>query len=102
MQATETGGALRLCPDGKPVTHLNCRHGAALGAEAAIDAAIGIDGKLARPLHARQPKRVICARCKQGHAMAHHVARTPRPYRFDHGINLRLGSLVDALDLLRI
>ncbi len=31
--------------------------------------------------------------------MAHHVARTPRPYRFDHGINLRLGSLVDALDL---
>ena len=100
MQATEAGGALRLCPDGGSPSRISiAAMGAALGAEAAIDAEIVIDSKLARPLHARQPKRVICARCKQGHAIAHHVARTPRPYRFDHGINLRLGSLVDALDL---
>lgn len=45
MQATKAGCALRLCPDGKAVAHLNRRHGAALGTQAAADAAIGIDGK---------------------------------------------------------
>ena len=51
VQATKAGCALRLCPDGKAVAHLNRRHGAALGTQAAADAAIGIDGKLARLLH---------------------------------------------------
>lgn len=102
VQATKAGGALRLCPDGKAVAHLNRRHGAALGTQAAADAAIGIDGKLARLLHARQPNCVIRARCKQRHAMAHHVARAACPHRLDHGINLRLGSSIDTLNLLRV
>lgn len=102
VQATKAGCALRLCPDGKAVSHLNRRHGAALGTQAAADAAIGIDGKLARLLHARQPNCVIRARCKQRHAMAHHVARAACPHRLDHGINLRLGSSIDTLNLLRV
>lgn len=102
VQATKAGCALRLCPDGKAVAHLNRRHGAALSAEATPDAAASIDGKLARLLHTRQPKRMIRARCKQGHAMAHHIARAPLPHRLDHSINLRLCSPIDTLNLLRV
>ena len=34
--------------------------------------------------------------------MAHHVARAACPPRLDHGINLRLGSSIDTLNLLRV